>query len=113
MKSFRFPWPLSLLQDAVTRIEVSLARIEQNQRFSRHNEEKIMSDQANLTAAAAALQDEVAAIGTQMDTMLAALNAAIAANDMQAVRDATASIQSSVDALKAASARDMPPGTQP
>lgn len=72
-----------------------------------------MSDQANLTAAAAALQDEVAAIGTQMDTMLAALNAAIAANDMQAVRDATASIQSSVDALKAASARDMPPGTQP
>ena len=63
----------------------------------------------DLQTAVTDLQTEVGAVATQMDTLLADLTAALATNNTTAISAATVAIQAQVDALKAASTRDMPP----
>lgn len=62
----------------------------------------------DLKTAVADLQTEVKTIGDEMDAQMAALQAALAGGNDQAIADATASIRGSIDALKAAGARDLP-----
>lgn len=75
------------------------------------NQEKIMAAIDDLNAAVQALKDEVAAVGAQMDTLLADLNAAVAANNTAAIAQAASDLQAQVQALKDAAARDVPPAT--
>ena len=72
------------------------------------NQEKIMSDLSGLNAAIDALKAEVGDIGTQMDKLIADLNAAHNSGDQSAIDAATAAVQSQVDALKAIATRDTP-----
>src|SRR5580692_6109935 len=65
-------------------------------------------DYTALNAALSGLQAEVGTIGTQMDTLLADLNAALATGNQPVIDAATAAIQAQVNALKAAATRDMP-----
>ncbi len=74
------------------------------------NQETMMSDMTKLNQVIEDLKAEVADIGTKMDANFAALNAAHAAGDQAAIDAATASIQESVDALKAIGTRDTPAG---
>lgn len=62
----------------------------------------------DLKTAVADLQAEVAQIGTDMDAQFAALQAAQTGGNDADIATATASIRASIDALKAAAARDMP-----
>jgi hypothetical protein len=70
-------------------------------------------DFTNLNAAVSNLQTEVGAIGTQMDTLLADLNAALAGGNQPAIDAATAALQTQINALKAIQTRDMPPAPPP
>jgi hypothetical protein len=65
-----------------------------------------MSDLSHLNAALTDLQTEVAAIGTQMDTLFADLKAALAGGDQAAIDAATSSIEAQVQALKDIGTRD-------
>jgi uncharacterized coiled-coil protein SlyX len=82
------------------------ARIEAMVRTILANQEKIMSDLSHLNAALTDLQTEVAAIGTQMDTLFADLKAALAGGDQAAIDAATSSIEAQVQALKDIGTRD-------
>jgi uncharacterized coiled-coil protein SlyX len=77
----------------------------------RETQEKIMAAIDDLNAAIAALQTEVTAIGTQMDTLLADLNAALAANNTAGIEAAVTALSQQTAALAAAGTRDMPPAT--
>jgi HPt (histidine-containing phosphotransfer) domain-containing protein len=75
--------------------------------------ESVMSDLSHLNAALADLQTEVAAIGTQMDTLFADLKAALAGGDQAAIDAATSSIEAQVQALKDIGTRDTPAAPAP
>jgi hypothetical protein len=72
------------------------------------NQETTMALIDDLNTAVADLQAEVTAIGTEMDTLMADLTAAVAANNPVAVQAAVDAINAQVAALKAAGTRDMP-----
>ena len=72
------------------------------------NQEQIMSDIANLNQTITDLQAEVGNIGTQMDTLFAALKAAQAGGNAADIQTATANIQAQIDALKTIATRDTP-----
>lgn len=78
------------------------------------NQEKIMSALEDITAANVALKEEVGNIGTQMDQLFAAYNAAHAGGDDAAIAQVAADIQAQVQALKDIGARDaLPAPPQP
>ncbi len=72
----------------------------------RANHGVIMSDLSHLNQALTDLQTEVAAIGTQMDTLFADLKAAMAGGDQPAIDAATSAIEAQVQALKDIGTRD-------
>jgi hypothetical protein len=75
---------------------------------------KIMSDTSGLTTSIAALKDEVAALGTQMDANYQALLAAQSGGNQAAIDAAKADIDATIDALKAIGTRDtFPPPAAP
>ncbi len=72
-----------------------------------------MSDMSGLTASLAALRDEVAALGAQMDANYQALLAAVAGGDQGAIDAAKADVDATIDALKAIGTRDTFPPPAP
>jgi basic membrane lipoprotein Med (substrate-binding protein (PBP1-ABC) superfamily) len=84
----------------------SLARIEKKLGIIIRNQEKAMSDEAS---ALAALKQEIADLGTQMDANFQKLLAAVAANDPVAKQAVVDEINADVQALKDIGTRDKAP----
>jgi hypothetical protein len=74
---------------------------------------QMAEDFTAFNAAVTALQTEVAAIATQMDTLFADLTTALGSGNQPAVDAATAAMQAQITALQAAATRDMPPAPPP
>jgi hypothetical protein len=90
-------------QAALAKLQESLANLEKT----------MAEDFTAFNQAVADLQTEVGQIATQMDTLFADLTAALGSGNQAAVDAATAAIQSRINDLKAAAARDMPPAPSP
>lgn len=107
-------WPfcrVATSRQLLETISQRLARVETLLLSLTKLERKEMAAIDDLNAAVADLKTEVAEIGTDMDAQFAALQAAQAVNDPAAIASATTAIRASIDALKAAAARDMPTAT--
>lgn len=68
---------------------------------------------ADLQAAANALKDDAVANAAQMDTLLADLTAATAANDPAAIEAVTAQLRDLHTSMTATAQRDLPPAPAP
>jgi uncharacterized coiled-coil protein SlyX len=90
-------------QSRHARIEAKLDRVIANlQSFK----EAVMSDFSRFNQALTDMQTEVAAIGTQMDALVVALNAAHSSGDQAAIDAATAALEAQTQALRDIGTRD-------